>query len=178
MIVTILETGDNSDRAIAAFGLGLLGRSEALPTLVTKVNGKGDWAAMAAVAALSQLGTPEALEALRSAVTQAPLSGIRRMAARALETSTTQVLAEEVLKPSSDYDYYAARALFYVNDPAALPALDKAAKIKGSNNRGAARDSARRIRRLARKKADLPPQRPPTSQPAASSPLPDRPRFH
>ena len=128
--------------------------------------------------ALSRLGTPEALKALRDAVERARLPEIRRMAARALETSAVQVLSEEVLKPSSEYDYYAAQALFYVNDPAALPALDKAAELEGSDDRQTARATARRIRRLARKKVDALPQQPPTSQPVAPPPSrPKRPRF-
>ncbi|MGB2823703.1 MAG: HEAT repeat domain-containing protein, partial [Phycisphaerae bacterium] len=148
-IEPLLQDQDESMRVIAAFALALLGESEALGVLVEALHGKEDWAAFAAVVGLSRLGTPEAVKALQEGAEKAREPAIRRLAARALKTSVAQALAVQLRNPKGDYAHYAARALCYLNAPAALPALDAASEARDADVRRAARRAARRIRRLA-----------------------------
>jgi HEAT repeat protein len=147
-LVAVLRDKEETTRVAAAFALGLLKRSEAVPVLTEALGGKTDWAAFAAVVALGRLGTPEAKDALREGVRKARRGGIREFAARMLETSPTAALTEVLRGRDSNLRFYAARAIPFLRDPAALEALEEARRDPDSSVREAARDGVRRLKRL------------------------------
>lgn len=152
-----------SARFVAAFSLALLKQPQAVPVLAETLTGKADWMALGAVGGLSHLGTPEAREALKAGAPKIQRPDIRGVAERTMATSLVAALGEEIRSNQSKVAFNAVCILEYVNDPAALPALDEAAKIGKSQVRSAARLAARRIRRLQ------------TPQPAAPAPPPQTP---
>jgi HEAT repeat protein len=96
---------------------------------------------------LAKLNTPEAAKALRWAAEKGKRPGIRRFAAKALETSAVTALAAELRRPERAYHYYAAMALYFLNAPAARPALVEAQKDRRADVRSTARQAIRRLNR-------------------------------
>lgn len=155
-IMHLLNDGDENVQTAAAYALGVLGRDEAVSVLAQAAQGKDKWEAFRAIVGLGKLETPDARAAIKTAGAQANLYDVRQLAKRCQKTSLSQAFADFLAHPGRPYlAGTVAKALLYLNDPAALDALDDACRVgRYSTDRPAIRKAAWRIRRLASKKSD------------------------
>ena len=168
-------------RASAGLALGLLRREEAVDTLsqlALEKDGWG-WIPFAAVAGLARIGTPGATAALHTAAARSPLPWIRRFAQRAADAGLVPALIAEMQtsgKKGEAFPHYAAQLLFYLNDPAAAPALKEARQSKDPEVRLWARRALARLeRREVRREVRLEPRPEPRSEVRSNARLEPRP---
>jgi HEAT repeat protein len=136
-------------RLAAACALAMLGQTNGLEVSSVFINHTEPWCRIASMISLAQHKSPEAAELLGSKTTdRAP--AIARLAGAAMSGQVTARLLEALEDEDVRIRRGAALAFLFLNDPAAIPALQNACHNRDSGTREAARWALGRLQRRAR----------------------------
>jgi HEAT repeat protein len=134
------------------FTFGILGSPEVVPALRHNLCDKSDDMTFPAAIALARVGTPEARQALQEGARSAKSRFMRQLVGGILKDGLAPALTAELLdrRPSRrPYKNEIVHVFLYLNDPAALPALEEVRKTGDSVLREEAARVIKHLRRIA-----------------------------